>query len=81
MREGRRSRRVTPNLPVRILLEAMAKTYRLCDGVWEERGRNGAGTNSSRQPDRRIGSDLGRQARVEAEHQARIATEVGKTPH
>ena len=30
----------------------MAKAYRLCDGVWEQRGRNGAGTNSSWQTEK-----------------------------
>ena len=56
----------------------MAKAYRLCNGVWEERGK----TERERiQVGNRGGSDLGRQARVEAEHQARIATEVEKTPH
>ena len=25
----------------------MAKPYRLCDGVWEQRGRNGVGTNQA----------------------------------
>ena len=55
--------------------------YRYCDRVWKLRERNGAGTNSVWQLKGRTRSNLGRQVRVEVGYQARIATEVPKTPH
>ena len=71
--------RVTRDLPVRVLPGAPARAYRLCDGVWEQWGRNGVGTNSSWQPRRRMGSVLDLQVRIGVEHPTRIATEAGKT--
>jgi hypothetical protein len=53
--------------------------YRLYDGVWELGERNGAGTNSSWRPGRRMESVLDLQARIRVEHPVRIATEAGKT--